>query len=87
LVVCAIEPLFPVAADLHEAGFAQECEVLRNARVAEPQLVDDLTDRQFLVPDETQDLLASRLRDQLQRVDLIILANDEMCGTFALLLK
>ena len=52
--------------------------MLRHARVAEVEPVDELADRHLVVPDEAEDLLTARLGDELQRIHTDILPTAEM---------
>jgi hypothetical protein len=68
LVIGAVHPSLAVAAHGDETGVSQEGEVLRHAGVAQLDLLGDLPDGQLVAPDGSEDVLAARLGEELQRV-------------------
>ena len=82
-----IQPLLADTAHRHEAGVPQQREMLRHARVAEVEPIDELTDRQLLTPYVAQDLLAAWLSDELESVHSFIVARSETYATFTPSLK
>jgi hypothetical protein len=83
-VVGAIQAPLAVAPDGDEARVAQERQVLRHARVAQVEAVDELAHRHLVAPDQAKDLLPARLGDELQRIHADTLPQTEMfCYRFA----
>jgi hypothetical protein len=78
VVVGAVEALLAGLADADEAGFAEECEMLRDAGVTELEPRHELADRELFPPHLTEDRLTARLGDELQRIHTFILPTDEM---------
>jgi len=77
VVVGAIETALSIAANGDEARITEKREVLRDAGVTELELVGELADRPFVSPDEAENLLPSRLGDELKRIHQIILVFGE----------
>ena len=50
-----IEPAAPLCSGGDEPGIAQDAEVLRDARLAQPELIDELAHRLLAVAQEVED--------------------------------
>jgi hypothetical protein len=87
VVVGAIETALSIAANSDEAGVTEKREVLRDAGIAELELVGELTDRPFVSPDETENLLPPGLGNELKRIHQLILVFGETSDTFRSPLK
>jgi hypothetical protein len=62
----SIDPLLADRTGLDEPGVAQNTKVLGNLRLAEPQSLDDFSDRQWLPSEELDDLQPIRFRERAQ---------------------
>lgn len=72
----SVEPPCALSALREEPRFAKNPEVLGNRRTRQVELRCDLSDAQLLVPDESKDVAATRLRNHLENVHRIYLSTD-----------
>src|SRR6266513_1402392 len=64
----AVEPLLPGLADPHETHFAKHAQVLRRARLRDPQRAGQLVDRTLAPFEQSEDPPALRLGDRVERI-------------------